>query len=197
MFRVSRKPKADSLVLVKHALPVFQAERPPAQWSLGPEGEVQARVLAERLRGFMPLRLISSPEPKALRTCELVAEALGAPMKTIDDLRELDRPAWPWMEPAEHERVNAEVFTARYQRVLGRESADQALSRFDAAVRSELDVADSRNLVVVAHGTVISLFVGRYGGIDEFELWRRLQCPSFVVMAGADLVVREVEERVG
>lgn len=49
------------------------------------------------------------------------------------------------------------------------------------------------NLVVVAHGTVISLFAGKYVGIDEFEPWRRLECPSLVVMTISDLEMREVE----
>lgn len=185
-------PRRD-LILVKHALPLIEVDRPPPEWRLGPKDETQALALAERLRAFVPLRLATSPEPKARRTCEVIAEVLGAPMSAIDDLREFDRPVLPWMPPDEHERVNAEIFTSRDRPVLGREWADQALARFDAAVLAELASSDETNLVVVAHGTVISLFAGKYGGVDEFELWRRLERPSLVVMSIPDLEVLVVE----
>ncbi len=181
------------LVLVKHALPVVEPERPPAQWQLGPEGETQALALAERLNAFMPLRMATSPEPKALRTCQVIADALGVPMRVVENLREFDRPTLPWMPSDEHERVNAEIFATRDRPVLGRESAERALARFDGAVLAELAMGDSDNLVVVAHGTVISLFVGKYGGIDEFALWKRLKCPSLVVMTVPGMELREVE----
>jgi broad specificity phosphatase PhoE len=182
------------LVLVKHALPVVEPQRPPAEWCLGPEGAAQALTLAERLRRFLPLRLIASPEPKALGTCEVIAEALGSSMTVIDDLREFDRPAMRWMSPDEHERANAELFLAKDRPVLGRESATDALARFEAAVQADLGAGDDdENVVVVAHGTVISLFVGKHTAVDDFELWKRLACPSFVVMAIPNLELIEIE----
>jgi hypothetical protein len=37
-------------------------------------------------------------------------------------------------------------------------------------------------LAIVAHGTVISLFVAAHNQINSFELWQQLAMPSFVVL---------------
>ena len=41
---------------------------------------------------------------------------------------------------------------------------------------------EGRNLAVVAHGTVISLYVARKTGADPFTLWKRLDTPSYIVI---------------
>ena len=62
------------------------------------------------------------------------------------------------------------------------ESGRDALTRFSAAVVTELAQTDAPNLVAITHGTVISLFVAAHNDIDGFELWKQLACPSFVVL---------------
>lgn len=165
------------LILVKHAQPVLDAAVPPREWRLGREGEEQSHRLAERLRTFLPFTLVSSPEPKAVRTAEIVAATLGITSAVVDGLEEFDRPAMPIVTRGEHTRLNASIFTTRARPVLGRESADAALARFSAAIDRALAPLPSRHtLVVIAHGTVIALFVAQQTGRDAFELWKRLEC---------------------
>jgi broad specificity phosphatase PhoE len=184
------------IVLVKHAQPLLEASRPAREWELGAEGEGQAARLADALKRFAPFRLVTSPESKAKRTAALVAGKLGILMATVEDLKELDRPALPIMPAAEHERVNARVFARRGEAVLGFESATDALNRFRAAVLAEVSRARERNLVAISHGTVISLLVGACNPVDAFDLWKRLQCPSFVVLDSASLALIEVVDSV-
>jgi broad specificity phosphatase PhoE len=49
-----------------------------------------------------------------------------------------------------------------------------------------------KTLVVVTHGTVISLFVSRLTGSSDLELWNRLGLPSFVAidLHSSTLIVR-------
>ena len=184
------------IVLVKHAQPVLDGSRPARDWELGAEGEQQAVRLAGALERFAPFRLVSSPEPKAARTAALVAGQLGIVMDTIGDLRELDRPVLPILPAAEHQRLNARVFAARDEAVLGAESASAALARFTAAIRTEMVRASGQNLVAMSHGTVISLLVGACNPVDAFEVWQRLQCPSFVVLDGPSLALIDVVDSV-
>ena len=170
-----------TLVLVKHAQPVMDPSVPPREWQLGPEGEAQSRELADRLRRFLPFTLVSSSEPKATRTAAIVGEALSVAASVADGLQEYDRPAMAIVPRDEHERVNARVFESRRRAVLGRESADAALDRFAAAIeRSALASPPNHNLVVIAHGTVIALFVERETGRSAFELWKALRCAEFI-----------------
>jgi broad specificity phosphatase PhoE len=170
------------LVLVKHGQPVLDGSRPAREWLLGPAGEAQAARLSAELRCFLPFRLLSSVEPKALATCRIIAAALGVPMCAAPGLEELDRRVLPIMPRAEHARLNALIFAQPSVRVLGEESADDAVSRFSAAVAAAVGAAGDDDVVIIAHGTVISLLVARHNAMDAYVLWRRLQCGSFVVL---------------
>jgi broad specificity phosphatase PhoE len=181
-----------SLVLVKHALPVLDATKPAKEWRLGDEGERQSRRLAGRLRAFAPLHLVASPEPKASRTAELVGVELGVRVASIDGLREFDRPVLPYLSKPEHERANAQIFIDLNRRVLGAESGQEALDRFSAAIETARTNTDAQTLVAITHGTVIALFVADHNDVDAFDLWKRLQCTSFVVLALPAFSLREV-----
>jgi 2,3-bisphosphoglycerate-dependent phosphoglycerate mutase len=182
--------------LVKHAQPLLDAAKPAREWDLAVEGLEQSKRLGASLRQFVPCRLVSSPEPKALRTCEIVSAELGVSMTVVDGLREIDRPVLPIMSASEHERVNARIFTEFDRRVMGRESAREARDRFAEAVRTEIGRTEEENLIVVAHGTVISLLVGEHNSVGSFQLWKRLQCPSFVVLEKLSLELVEVVDGV-
>jgi broad specificity phosphatase PhoE len=113
-------------------------------------------------------------------------------MTVVDGLREIDRPVLSIMSASEHERVNAQIFAEFDRRVIGRESAREARDRFAEAVRIEISRTEEDNLIVVTHGTVISLLVGGHNSVDSFQLWKRLQCPSFVVLEKLSLGLVEV-----
>ena len=181
-----------TLVLVKHALPLFDMSRPPREWQLSAEGELQSKQLAGRLRAFLPLRLVTSTEPKASSTGRVVGAELGLHVTVADGVQEFDRPASPWQSKADRERENAAIFDNPAQRILGAESGRDALDRFSAAIHAELDRTGGQNLVVITHGTVISLFVAAHNPVNAFDLWRDLECCSFVVLDGGSLALREI-----
>ena len=176
------------VILVKHALPELDAALPPREWRLGAEGEAQARRLANRLRTELPLQaaplqLVSSPEPKAERTAEIVAGELGLSLEVRAGLQEFDRPALPLVSKAEHAALNETIFAEPSRRLLGRESGAEALARFERALSAAVaDAPATHSVIAVSHGTVIALLVAAHNPIDGFELWKRLTCPSFVVL---------------
>jgi broad specificity phosphatase PhoE len=51
-------------------------------------------------------------------------------------------------------------------------------------------------LVVVTHGTVLSLYVPAVTGLDLVALWRRLDLPSYVVLARPDLGLIEIVDAI-
>ena len=89
------------------------------------------------------------------------------------------------------------VTTVTSQPFKAKNSAAAALQRFDVAVRQRVGPPFEHNVVVIAHGTVISLFVASVNpSIDAFALWRRLRCPSYVILDQQSLAFREVVEEV-
>jgi broad specificity phosphatase PhoE len=187
---------SNRIVFIKHALPVLDGSRPAKEWRLGEEGRVQAKRLALQLRAFAPLRLICSVEPKAMETGQIVAERLDVTLTVAEGLQEFDRPLLPIMTRAEHERMNEAIFTDVERCVLGTESARSALERFSAALDAQLAQTEDEALAIVTHGTVISLFVGAHNGISAFELWKRLSCPSIVIVERLTFGIVDVIEDV-
>lgn len=168
------------LVLVKHSDVDVIPGRPPRTWELSREGRRRALALADRLAVFRATRLVSSVEPKAVETAEIVAQRLGLPAITLPGLHEHERETAPFLGAEAFEAAIAWLFDEPHRAVFGEESADAAADRFTAAVGA---LATDQNEIVVAHGTVIALYVSRLAGIDPYPLWQSLGLPSYVVLS--------------
>lgn len=169
------------LILIKHARPAVEPRVPSDQWRLGPDGRAACAPLADALRPLAPAAVFSSVEPKARETADLLAAALGLSPRTAGNLHEHDRSNVPHLDTREFISSMAQVFREPGRLVLGRETADQACTRFAAAIDSLLK-ATPGDLAVVTHGTVIALFAHRRAAQDPFTLWRAMGQPSFLVL---------------
>jgi broad specificity phosphatase PhoE len=170
------------LLLVRHSLPKIVENLPAREWELSAEGQIRAQRLAERLSPFQPEYIISSVEPKARETAEIIAARHNLELHIVDGLHEHDRSKTPYLSRDEFQAAMHEFFEKPDTLVFGRETADEAYARFDQTVRSVLDCHSNETVVIVAHGTVISLFVSRLTGISGWSLWNELGLPSFVVI---------------
>ena len=173
------------LILVKHAMPQVDVETPAHEWRLHPEGIAAASVLAERLTGarYTPERIVASLEPKATQTGSIIAERLHLPFATVDGLHEHDRRAAGFLERKVFEARMRDLFAHPDSVVFGSESASAALTRFTAAVDRAIseDTGDG-DVVIVTHGTVMSLFVATRSHVDATALWTSLGLPSYIAL---------------
>jgi phosphoribosyl-AMP cyclohydrolase len=177
------------LILIKHSLPEIDPSRPAHEWPLSAQGRARCRELARQVAELSPAIVASSPEPKAVQTAQILAERLRLPMEVVEGLEEHDRRNAGWMSRGQFEASVQEFFRQPHKRVLGAESADEAHRRFKRALEGVLAGYAGQNIAVVAHGTVISLFVSRAAGIEPFPFWKRLGLPSFVVLSLPDFNV--------
>lgn len=79
------------LVLVKHSLLRVDPNVIVAQWRLSAIGWARCVPLAKQLGPFHIETLVTSPEPKAVDTADLVGERLGLSTEVVDGLQEDDR----------------------------------------------------------------------------------------------------------
>jgi broad specificity phosphatase PhoE len=188
------------LILVKHAMPEIAPTQPSRMWRLGAAGRRGAAALVPHLAPFPPARLIASPEPKASETAAILGAGLGISHTVIDGLEEHHRATAGFLGVEAFQQTMAPFFESPGQLVFGEETADAAYERFAAAVDRIVADAPSETHIVVAHGTVIALFVSRRAGIAPFPLWQRLGLPSFVALnlpARLVTVVDAVEQEGG
>lgn len=171
------------LILVKHSMPEIVPNRPANEWHLSTEGRQRCHELAERLSVYQPAAIVSSVEPKAMETAALLASSLGRGWETAHDLHEHDRSNVAYLGPAAFEEAVATFFERPTELVFGLETAQQALERFLSAIEAILKKYSTGNSIVVAHGTVITLFVAHYNNVKPFPLWKSLGLPSFLVLS--------------
>ena len=118
------------IVLVKHASPMVVPGKSSDQWPLSAAGREAAGALVGRLKGFAAAVVVSSTEPKAVETAEIVARELGIAAESQQDLHEHERKTVPHLRTSDFLSLMAQVFRRNDERVLGEESAAAALGRF-------------------------------------------------------------------
>jgi broad specificity phosphatase PhoE len=172
------------LIFFRHSLPVIDPATPAREWRLSEEGQRRCRLLAERLADFNPQRIVSSLEPKALETAQIVAETIGLPYESVEGLHEHVRSRTGHTSQEAFEASVKVFFEQPDQLVFGDETADQAHARFvQSVVAIQERYPCQIPLVIVTHGTVITLFVARACGVDPFHFWKSLKLPCMVIFS--------------
>ncbi len=184
------------LILIKHAMPVIDPARSAPEWVLSEEGRAQSLRLAERLTPYNPEVIVSSDEPKAQETARIVAERLNLALQIAPGLHEHDRQGVPYVDKAQFHATVLNFFANPSKLVFGRETADEACERFHKALQASVGQYQAENVVVVSHGTVISLFVAKMTGTEPFPVWERLGLPAFVVMTWPAAELIEIVDQV-
>ncbi len=171
------------LILVRHSLPDIVPDVPGSLWQLSAEGRARCRFLAEQLFAYQPSSIAASMEPKATETAALLSAHLHISYHTAEGLHEHERDNVAYLGQAKWEQTISSFFAQPDELVLGRETATQALQRFTGAVQNVLQQYDEGNVMIVAHGTVITLFVAQYAQIQSFPFWQSLDTPAFIVLS--------------
>lgn len=185
------------LMLVRHSYPEIEPALPANRWHLSETGRRRCKPLADRLAVHQPDAIVTSLEPKALETGQIVAGLLGKPCETAPGLHEHERRGVGFGSKERFESSVAEFFARPRQLVFGEETADQAHQRFSRAIADVIELHPDQNVAVVAHGTVMTLFVTRAAGLEPLPFWKRLGLPAFVVLSCPRFDLLTVVEDVG
>ena len=171
------------LILIKHSLPVIDPGVPPAKWRLGDEGRRRAGLLAEAVAGMGVASLYSSDEPKAVETSQAISRATGLDNRIAPGFGEHIRTNAPHFESADEFRAAViDAMRRPDELVYGSETTGAALSRFSAAVERATAEATPGDIAIVAHGTVVSMFIASRTGLDPVPIWESLGLPGMAVV---------------
>ena len=179
----AHRPPEGRLILIKHGMPAIVPGEPPSRWALAEEGRVKAARLAEKLAGLGPSAIVSSTEPKAIATAEVMAKAFGLTPERDACLGEQRNDEGPFTDPQTFQAMVANMFAEPGTLVMGEETANEAHGRFAAALERQLPVRSQGRLAVVSHGRIITLWISRRFGLDPMTFWLGLGLASAVVLA--------------
>lgn len=181
-----------TLILVKHSLPDIDPTVPAKEWHLSEEGRVRSQILAEKLVQYDLDVIVSSIEPKAIETAEIVARFLKIPVEIVEGLHEHARSNVGFLEKERFEQSIGSFFSQPTELIFGEETADKAHDRFSKAVYGLSDLFPQGNMALMTHGTVLSLFVSRIAALEPFDLWKHLGLPSWILLSRPDFGVVEI-----
>lgn len=189
------KPFAPSrggrLILVRHSVPDIRRDVPAAEWRLTAEGLTRARALARLIQPDGAAQIFTSREPKASDTARAMAAEWRLEVEEVDGLHEHERPTAQMLSREAFEGKVRELFERPRELVFGAETAEHARRRFTMAVM-RLVAARSGDVVVVTHGTVMTLFVAETAGVEPFTFWRRQQMPFAVTLSLPELRIERL-----
>ncbi|WP_087003521.1 histidine phosphatase family protein [Rhizobium sullae] len=182
------------IVLVRHSIPAIEENTPSIDWRLSAAGEAAAIKLAKNLSGFSVKEIISSPEKKAHQTATLIADRLGLPVRIDPDFREHGRSKVGYIARGDFEAGITRLLENPHQLTFGDESADAVFNRMKQAVARARMAQSGGDLMIVSHGTAMSIYAARVLSVDPLAFWRSLSIPTAIVLNGNEMNVINVQD---
>ncbi|MCF2145604.1 histidine phosphatase family protein [Desmonostoc muscorum LEGE 12446] len=187
------------LILVKHSLPEKIESIPAREWALSSEGRQRSHFLADKLADFQPGIIAASTEPKAIETAQIIAQKFNQQVEIVEGLQECvgvarrrHRTNFGFVEEKKFFETLEAFFATLDKLVMGLETATQANQRFQQAVENIIAKTPHDDVMIVAHGTVMTLFVAGCTGIEPFQFWRQLGQPMAIVLLLPDFNSLEI-----
>ncbi len=170
-----------SLLFLRHGETDWNAEfryQGSVDIPLNSLGEKQALIAASRLKNWIPDRCVVSPQKRALRTAEIVAEKWNRSCEpeVIDGLREISFGEWEGQQVGDVMQSYGDDYM-RWREDPGSwtppggESFLSAEKRVKGALFPLLDFEGSRFLVV-AHGGIIRAALSALLGVSPAASWK-------------------------
>jgi broad specificity phosphatase PhoE len=169
------------LLLARHGESVWNAERRfqgSTDIPLSARGRAQAEALAGGLRGYRVRAAYVSPFRRAVETAELALQGTGVPLVVLDELRELCLGTWEGCTVDEIRARDGDPYVAWLRAPHdspppGGEPLPDVGERVRAAVdRIAAAHPDGDDVLVVAHGGVISVYACLLLGCTFNQLWQ-------------------------
>jgi len=186
------------LLLVRHGESVWNEVRRfqgATDVPLSARGRDQARALGRALRGRRLAAAYVSPMERARETAEIALEGAGVPLTPMEELRELSLGEWEGCSAEEIMRREGDPYRAWLRAPVdcsppGAEPLDAVCARVLRAVdRIAATHRDGEDVLVVAHGGVISVYACHLLGCSFNALWRlRVDNASLTIVRRPRLV---------
>ncbi len=172
---------SNKLILVRHSVPELDPSIPPREWSLNQVGKDQARLMARQLAAYSIDKIMSSSEPKALGTAQIIADYLRLPVEIVPGLHEHERPVARRVSEDHYRKTIAKMFAEPEILSFGYEAASVAGKRFNRAVQPLLQRYPDQGLAIVSHGTVMAMFTAIHLNVDPHAIWQRIGLPGALI----------------
>lgn len=174
------------IALIRHSISKPVPGTSAHTWELTDLGVQRCALLADALRPYALSRFASSDEPKAVTTAEMLQKHLNVdtPLIVEPAFRETRRESAAYFD--NHSLFRAAIRAAMDDAahvVFGEEAFDAARVRFTTALDAIVASHPAESLGAVTHGTVMSMVLAHWTGMDAYATWAALEMPAFAVVS--------------
>jgi broad specificity phosphatase PhoE len=183
-------------VFLRHAETKINPNKPTSEWVLTQSGRNGAKSLSTSKEFPKYNEVYTSNEPKAIATAKPFAARINTEVRTLKGLGELDRSATYAQSRTQYNQMVKEALTDRGTSVLCWETAKDALNRFSNAVEEIISGSYVDEVLIVAHGIVLTLYFAKLEGkLDNaFERWKKLRFLDWGITSNGR-VVRDIDQQ--
>jgi broad specificity phosphatase PhoE len=155
---------------ITHPDVVIDPDVPVPQWPLSQRGKERMNKLLAK--PWIPTigSIYSSTEQKAMDGAKILAEHLALDYEMVKDLGEIDRSSTGYLPHDQHAAAARKFFAYPDRSILGWETAHEAQQRIVKAVDNLVEKdKSSRNIAIVSHGAVATLYLCHLKGCQISE----------------------------
>jgi len=181
----------NSLYFLRHAESKVDLSVPARDWSITANGAMLTKELANAKQLSAIDGIIHSSENKARQTAEIFAEGLEVQMYQLSGLDELVREHGGMLTNEEYRNRIRQTLTDWDGNVPGWESGASALERFEDAVQKIDIMFHLKNVLIVSHGIVLTIYFCKLKKFESiaFERWSQLGFLSWGLVRDGQVLV--------
>ncbi|MHA1864470.1 MAG: histidine phosphatase family protein [Candidatus Thorarchaeota archaeon] len=172
---------SNSIYFLRHAETKIDRRKSVRNWDLTEAGTLSSMELAKSQVFSKIEGIVHSSENKAKQTADFIANETGAETYVLEEFDELKRNHKGFLENEEYRARVRLTLTDWENNVPDWESGEDALARFIDGVRRTNMMFHNKNVLVVSHGLVLTLY---FSALTHFwkiayERWAQLKFLSW------------------
>lgn len=164
----------NTIYFLRHAQSVADSRAPQSTWLLSEVGLNQARDARRRMKTEFDV-ILSSAEQKAVRTAEIFVLDSSLEIQVDSVFNELNRDRGSFLSQADYNLRVKEAMTTSCMSVNGWETVQSALERFTNGVQRIDKEYTNKQILLVSHGIVLSLYFAALLNCEDVVYHRWLQ----------------------
>jgi broad specificity phosphatase PhoE len=172
---------SNSIYLLRHAEPKIDRRKAARNWNLTKAGILNSTDLAKSHVFSKIEEILHSSENKAKQTADCIANEIGVDTHELDEFDELKRNHRGFLSKEEYTARVRDILVNWEQSVLDWESGENALSRVIDGIRRTNIMFHNKNILVISHGLVLTLYFSFLTNFQKiaYERWLQLEFLSW------------------
>ena len=179
--------------LLRHGDVDVDPSKPASEWALSDRGRNSALKLVDKGIFANTDLIYCSEEKKAYSTAEIIADSLGKKVLKLSNFKELNRNKAGFLES--YDNAVKEAFTNPSQSRNNWEPCTEALKRFRKGIEILNEKHESKKILIVSHGIVLTLYFAylKREMNHLFSRWNKLNFLSYGIVEDS-MVVKDIIE---